>query len=166
MKTLLFLFTLLSINCFSQGLMGLSEKEYKEIFRLNLDSTVITFDNNKFTKLFDEADEAFLKEAELASIKAAEEADSIFGIKEQPYFYKSIWLSCISSSKKQNILLSEDEALNLYLDGYMGGQLSYYYKKDFNYNHAFSTLKKIKRNLRKTRSRNQTFKKKEKFNTF
>jgi len=121
-KLLLIIAVLLSVNCIAQ---------------------------NRFEKEFAKADSAFNEIAMVEAIKSARETDSIFKVREKPFFYESIWITCISSSKKQNILLSEDDALSLYLDGYMHGQLSYFYKRDFDYNHAYSTLKKIKRELHK-----------------
>ena len=107
----------------------------------------------RFEKVFTQADSAFNEAAKVEAIRSAKEADSICGTKEKPFFYESIYEACISSSKKQDILLSEDEAMNLYLDGYMHGQLSYFYKKDFDYDHAYYTLKKIKRELIKYKLR-------------
>jgi len=112
---------------------------------------IISIGQNRFEMTFSNADSVFNEIVQKAAIDAARKTDSIFGMNTKPSFYESIWITDISSSKKKNILLSEDDALSLYLSGYMHGQLSYFYNKDFNYDHAYSTLKKIKRELRKDR---------------
>lgn len=116
----------------------------------------ISMSQSRLDQLFFEADSAFNEVAMSEAIQSAKETDSICGTKEKSFFYETIWISCISSSKKRNILLSEDEALNLYLDGYMDGQLSYFYDNAFGYERAYNTLKKIKKELKKFRNHEKT----------
>jgi hypothetical protein len=115
---LLILAVLLSVNCIAQ---------------------------NRFTKIVASADSAFHEQYKIAAIKAANKTDSILGIKKHPYFYSCIW-ECYYCDYKKTII-TDGEILNIFMDGYMAGQQSFYYNKDFNYELLELKLKKIKREL-------------------
>lgn len=111
----------------------------------------VAIGQNRFEKLFTEADRAFYEEAKKAAVDAAMKTDSVFSTRS---FYNCVWDSDISSDKRKNILVSECDYLSEYMNGYMIGQLSYYYNKSFNYDILERKLKKIKSELRKTSNYN------------
>lgn len=128
---------------------------------------------NRFEKEFSKADSAFWEQFKLESKQSAKEAatktDSILYNKEKKLAIDNVlkvegkdsveaccsrsFYSCIyeinKSSKNKNILISEHDYLNEYMNGYMLGQLSFYCHKDFNYELLEIKLKRIKRELRK-----------------
>ncbi|MDD4972477.1 MAG: hypothetical protein PHT07_23855 [Paludibacter sp.] len=119
----------------------------KPLFALML-LPVITISQNRFEKVFTKADSAFNEAAKVAAIQSAKETDSICGVKEKPFFYESIW-KLYNEQCYRTMSIKEDELLNLFADGYMAGQLSYFYNKDFDYEVLYRKLNKIKIELNK-----------------
>lgn len=108
--------------------------------------------HSQFTREVKEADSLFWNKFEIdakeAAVDAAMETDSIFSSRS---FYNCIYDASVSSDKRKNIIISEDDYLNEFMNAYMLGQLSFYYNKNFNYELLESKLKKIKIELRKNK---------------
>jgi len=107
---------------------------------------LFTLGQNRFEKEFTRADSVFIEQTKKVASTAAMETDSIFASRS---FYNCIYDASISSDKRKNIIISEDDYLNEFMNSYMLGQLSFYYNKDFNYDILERKIKKIKRELRK-----------------
>lgn len=108
---------------------------------------------NRFEKEFIKADSAFYEQTKKAAVDHVMEVqgkDSIEGCCSR-VFYDCLY-EIEKSNKVKNILISENDYLHEYMNGYMIGQLSFYYNKGFSYNVLESKLKKIKRELRKIKN--------------
>lgn len=106
---------------------------------------IMALSQNRFEMVFTKADSVFIEQAQKAAVDAAIKTDSIL---ETRSFYNCIYGASISSDKRKNIIISEDDYLNEFMNAYMLGQLSYYYNKGFNYELLERKLKKIKKELR------------------
>lgn len=126
---------------------------------------------SRFEEEFTKADSAFVNQAKEAAIMAAIETDGIFYKRSKKSTIDHImkvegkdsikgccsrtFYNCLyeieKSNKVKNILISENDYLDEYMNGYMIGQLSFYYNKGFNYDILELKLKKIKRELRKVK---------------
>lgn len=115
----------------------------KQLFLILLLFPLFGFSQNRFKPVFSEADSMFMKVAKEEAIKAARETDSIFN--------NCIHYIYFSSTTEKDIIISEKNYLDEYTNGYLAGQLSFYYHKDFNYDLLERKLKKIKKQIKKAR---------------